>query len=160
MNGAGASSDTGRAGLAAAVALGAALGTLGLVQWAGHERAAFGGGESGGASFAEVEAALDAAGLQVCAAAEVPDGLANQAVTSRTYEVALRCSADPVAVVVDRFATARARDAAVRRFESLVRPRGSGVVYTLGDTVVSVPGSGDDGVRERLGAALGAAGAR
>jgi hypothetical protein len=61
---------------------------------------------------------------------------------------------------VDRFADAAARDASARRFEALVRPRGSGVVYTLGDTTVFVPGSGDDAVQDRLDGALRAAGAR
>ncbi len=144
-----------RTGAAVVVVLVALAGALGLVQWAGHERA-----PHGGTGFSAVEAAFGAAGLQVCAAADRPDGLAPQAVASRAYQLALRCPAEPAGVVVDRFADAAGRDAAAQRFESLVRPRGSGVVYTLGDTTVFLQGSGDDAVQDRLDAALRAAGAR
>ncbi|MGH3776104.1 MAG: hypothetical protein ACRDRR_10290 [Pseudonocardiaceae bacterium] len=153
-----------RAGPAASPAAGPWLAATGLavtlvvgmvVVFAGHERADFVGG-----SFPEVEAAFGAAGLTVCAATEARDPLAAQAVASRTYELGIRCPADVAPVVVDRFADAADRDAAAQRFEALVRPRGSGVVYTLGDTTVFVRGSGDTALQERLDAALRAAGAR
>jgi hypothetical protein len=140
---------------AVVVAVAALAGALGLVQWAGHERAPY-----DATGFPAVEAAFGAAGLQVCAAADRPDGLAPQAVASRTYLLARRCPDGPARVVVDRFADAADRDAAARRFESLARPRGSGVVATLGDTTIFVPGSGDDAVQDRLDSALRAAGAR
>ncbi|MGY1745937.1 hypothetical protein [Blastococcus sp. SYSU D00695] len=41
-----------------------------------------------------------------------------------------------------------------------MRPRGSGVVLTLGDGTVLVQGNGDGDARERLVAALRAGGAR
>jgi hypothetical protein len=144
-----------RTGVAVVVVLVALSGVLGLVQWAGHERAPF-----GTTGFPAVEAAFGAAGLQVCSATGRPDGLAPQAVASRTYLLARRCPEDPARVVVDRFGDAADRDAAAQRFESLVRPRGSGVVYTLGDTTVFLQGSGDHTVQERLDVALRAADAR
>ena len=147
--------ETGRVGLAVAVVVVAVLAVLGLVQWAASERAPF---EAG--SFDDVEATFAAAGLQVCAATDRPDGLAPQAVASRTYEVAVRCPLDSAQVVVDRFADVADRDAAAQRFEVLLRPRGSGVVYTFGDSTVFLQGSGDGGVRQRLTPALLAAGAR
>ncbi|MGY1623871.1 hypothetical protein ACI789_16865 [Geodermatophilus sp. SYSU D00965] len=146
--------EAARAGLAAAVALAVLLGVLGLAQWAGRERAPFGDG-----GFAEVEDAVARAGLRVCSVADEPVGPADRAVASRAYAVAADCPDGAVTVVVDRFATAAGRDAAARRFESLVRPRGHGAVVTLGSATVLVRG-GDTGVRDRLGAALRAAGAR
>ncbi|MGQ0574740.1 MAG: hypothetical protein ACT4RN_11135, partial [Pseudonocardia sp.] len=128
---------------------------VGVARWAGHERAEFAAG-----SFTEVEAAFGAAGLTVCAATGAPDPLAPAAVASRSYELGTGCTGDVAAVVVDRFADVAHRDAAALRFEGLVRPRGSGVVYTLGDTTVFVRGSGDHAVQERLDPALRAAGAR
>lgn len=145
------------AGIAVAAAVGAvalAL-VLALVSWAAHDRSEFTAG-----SFAQVEAAIAAAGLTVCARTEAPDPLAPGAVASRTYDVGRGCGGDTATVVVDRFATPAARDAAAQRFESLSRPRGSGVVYTLGDTTVSIRGSGDTAVQEALDPALRAAGAR
>ncbi|MDN5931195.1 MAG: hypothetical protein L0I24_09045 [Pseudonocardia sp.] len=141
--------------LVVTVALLVAVVVVVLLTWAAQPRSDFSSG-----SFAEVEAAFGAAGLQVCTADEAPDPLANQAVATRTYELATACPADPATVVVDRFADVAHRDAAARHFEILNRPRGSGVVYTLGDTTIFVPGSGDHEVQERLGAALRSADAR
>ncbi|WP_147332014.1 hypothetical protein [Geodermatophilus marinus] len=135
--------------------LAATLGALGLVQWAGHGRAPF-----GDVVFERVEAAAAAAGLQVCRVVDEPGGLAGGAVASRVYDLAVRCPAEGATVVVDRFATAADRDAAARRFESLLRPRGSGAVRTLGDGTVLVRGEGDDDVHRALARALDAAGAR
>jgi hypothetical protein len=142
---------------AVAVVVVALLGALLVVQWAAHERAPF---DAGADSFSTIEDTVATAGLQVCSATDRPDGLASQAIASRTYELAVRCPADPARVVVDQFASAADRDAAAQRFESLVRPRGSGVVYTLGDTTVFIQGSSDDEVQDRLDAALRSAGAR
>jgi hypothetical protein len=151
--------DRGARGVAPAVAVVALtlLAALLVVSWGAHERAPF---DTGPDSFTRVEDTVTTAGLQVCSATDRPDGLANQAIASRTYELAVVCPADPARVIVDQFASAADRDAAAQRFESLVRPRGSGVVYTLGDTTVFVQGSSDDEVQDRLDAALRAAGAR
>lgn len=151
----------GVAGAVAVVVL-ALLGALLVVQWAAHERAPF---DAGSDSFTRVEDTVASAGLQVCSATDRPDGLASQAIASRTYELAVppgcgQGPADPARVVVDQFANAADRDAAAQRFESLVRPRGSGVVYSLGDTTVFVQGSSDDEVQDRLDAALRSAGAQ
>jgi hypothetical protein len=148
------------AAAAGAIVVAAVLVAFLLVQWAGDERAPFDPGAAAPDSFTRVEATVATAGLQVCSATDSPDGLAGQAVASRTYELAVRCPANPARVVVDQFASAADRDAAAQRFESLVRPRGSGVVYTLDDTTVFIQGSSDDEVQDRLDAALRAAGAR
>jgi hypothetical protein len=141
--------------LAIVVVLVPLLAVLALVQAAGSGRPAFG-------ADAEdlTERAVGTAGLQVCSAVEEPGGWAAGAVAGRVYEVAARCSGDTVTVVVDRFGTPAGRDAAARRFESLVRPRASGVVVPLGDGTVLVRGAGDGDARQRLVAALRDAGAR
>jgi hypothetical protein len=138
-----------------AVVLGALLAVLGVVQWAGGDRAAFGPG-----SADAVERAVDAAGLQVCGITGAPHGLAPASVGSSAYEVASSCPGDPMTVVVDRFGSAADRDAAARRFESQTRPRSSGAVFTLADATVLLQGSGDGDVRRRLGEALRDQGAR
>ncbi|MGY1604753.1 hypothetical protein [Geodermatophilus sp. SYSU D00815] len=141
--------------LATGAVLASLLAVLGLAQWAARDRAEFAPG-----SAELVERAVRDAGLQVCSVVDEPDGLAPAALDSRAYEVAAGCPGDAATVVVDRFATAEGRDAAARRFESLVRPRGSGVVLTAGDGTVLVQGAGDGDVRARLVAALRGAGAR
>ncbi|MGE3287924.1 MAG: hypothetical protein AB7J32_17765 [Pseudonocardia sp.] len=153
--GTGTTGSGGRSGVALVVAGVALALVLALTTWwAGHERAPATG------SFPEVEAAFAAAGLTVCASTTAPDPLAPGALASRTYTLAVRCADGTATVVVDRFASTAERDAAARRFEVLGRPRGSGVVYTLGDTTVSVQGSGDSDVQRALAPALQAAGAR
>jgi hypothetical protein len=143
------------AAIGAAVAAGALLSALAVVQWAGHPHAPFGPG-----SFADAEAAMSAAGLAVCSAAEEPDPRANQAIASRTYRVAADCTGPAAVVVVDRFPDAADRDATARDLTARTRPRGSGVVYTLRDMTVFVPGTADTDVQTRLNAALHGAGAR
>jgi hypothetical protein len=129
-----------------------------IAAWSATERAPFRSGAAG--SFAQVEAAITGAGLVICRRTDDPGGQANQAVASRSYEVALDCSDQRTSLVVDRFADAGDRDAAARAFEGLNRPRAGGVVYTLGDSVIYQRGTGEDEVGERLGAALTQAGAR
>jgi hypothetical protein len=141
--------------LGTAVVLAALLAVLGVVQWAGRDRAAFGPG-----SFDAVERAVDEAGLRVCHVTEAPDGLAVSSIRSRAYEVAVSCPGDDATVVVDRFASAGDRDAAARQFESQVRPRSSGAVFTLADATVLLQGSGNGDVRRRLGEVLRHEGAR
>jgi hypothetical protein len=89
-----------------------------------------------------------------------PGPLAPRAVAGRTYELAVRCPADPARVVVDRFTEAADRDAAAQRFESPAPRRDSGAIYTLGATTDFVQGSGDDTVQDRLNDTLRAAGTR
>ena len=140
---------------AAGVVLAALLGALALVQWAGRDRAPFAPG-----AVDAVDRAVATAGLQVCSVVEEPDGLAPASVTGRAYAVAAACPGNTATVVVDRFGSAADRDAAARRFEGLARPRGSGLVLTLGDATVLVQGAGDGGVSRRLVEALRGVGAR
>lgn len=111
-------------------------------------------------SFDAIEPVLDSDGLHVCRTVETPEGLANQAVKSVTYEVARDCDGeDTVDVVVDEFDSADARDAAIRGFEVQTRPRASGAAWTFGSTTVFVLGTADDDVYERITQALDALGA-
>lgn len=158
-----------RTGVAVAVIAGAlALVLLLVVAWASGERAEF-----APRPFSDVDAALAAGGITVCAVTEAPDPYANQALASRTLTVAAACAAnsraadnraadnpagDRAQVLVDRFADADDRDAAVRAHEVLLRPRGSGVTYTFGDLSLLLRGDGP--TVERAGDALTAAGAR
>ncbi len=139
----------------AGVVLVVLLGVLALVQWAGRDRAEFTPG-----SAAALEQAVDAAGLRICAVTDVPRDRAGGSVAGRAYEVAAACPGDAATVVVDRYGSAADRDAAARRFESLLRPRSSGTVLTLGDATVLLQGAGDGGVRQRLVEALRDGGAR
>jgi hypothetical protein len=141
--------------LGTGVVLAALLATLAVVQWAGRDRAPFGPG-----SLDAVERAVATAGLRVCSVVDAPDGFAPASTGSRAYAVAPVCPEDTATVVVDRFASARDRDAAAQRFESLVRPRGSGTVLTLDDATVLLQGSGDGGTSRRLAGALRGEGAR
>ena len=103
-------------------------------------------------SFRRPSAAFDR--LPACRCARAADAAGrrwrNQALRSRTYALAVRC---PVDTGASRRSTVRRRDrTATPRpggFEALLRPRGSGVVYTLGDMTIFVLGSGDDDVQER-----------
>lgn len=144
-------------GVAAAVVLGAPLLVLaGIAAWAGLERAEF-----APRSVTDVESALTAGGLTVCARAATPDPLANQAVATRTLTVATDgARGDRADLVVDRFADADDRDAAVRAHEGQLRPRGSGAVYTWGELSILVRGGSDTAVADRAGDALRTAGAR
>jgi hypothetical protein len=112
-------------------------------------------------TFAEVEQALVAEGLQICDTRS-SDGHANQAVAGREYVVAIDCATgddDQVTVVVDEFSDADHRDAAARNFEGQVRPRAYGAVWTFGPFVISASGPRDDAVEERVTDALDQVGA-
>ena len=129
-----------------------------LASWAGRERAAF-----ATVPFATVDTAVSGAGLRVCSVSDVADPLAPAATASRTYGVAATdagCASDTARLVVDRFALPDQRDAAVRGDEGLVRPRGSATVLTWGDLAVTVAGTSEDAVSDRLTAALRRGGAR
>ena len=63
-------------------------------------------------------------------------------------------------VVVDRFDDVGHRDGAARHFESLLRPRGDGAVWTLGPFTLFANGGRDDDVMERLTTSLDDAGDR
>ena len=121
-----------------------------VVLFADNRRSRFGGG-----SFEQVDSAIAEAGLQVCDLVIDADGQANQAVASRSYDVAVSCGRGDIGqVVVDEFGDADDRDAAVRSFEAQLRPRGSGVAYTFGRFSLFVFGHGDDAVQDRLDAAF------
>lgn len=114
-----------------------------------------------GTTFADVERALGRGDLDVCTVSRDPDGLANQAVATRTYEVALDCASDDhVRLVVDRFDDAADRDGAAGQFEGLLRPRGDGAVWTWGPFTLFAGGARDDTVMERVTDSLDQAGAR
>lgn len=132
------------------------LAVLLVVATASNDRARAAGG-----SFADVERAVVDAGLQICSTVDDPGGQANQAVASRSYEVAQTCPNDATAqVVADQFADRADRDAAVRNVEVQVRPRASGVAYTYGRLSLFVFGHGDDAVQDRLDDAFQKLGAR
>jgi hypothetical protein len=118
-------------------------------------------GPRGAGALDAVENDVRAAGLVVCSRSDVPDPRGAAAVASRTLLVAVECASGETALVqVDQFADEQARDAAARSLEGLVRPRGSASVRTYGDLTITVRGTSDDAVAERLDAALIAAGAR
>ncbi|MGH9025408.1 MAG: hypothetical protein ACRDWD_04730 [Acidimicrobiia bacterium] len=103
------------------------------------------------ASLADIEDAITNGGLEICDTVEDDDGQANEAVESRQYVVAFDCdSDDTVQVVVDEFDDAEDRDGAARNFESQVRPRGYGVVWTYGPFTIFTFGERDDAVEEQL----------
>ena len=119
-------------------------------------RADFGSG-----SFSDVRGALEAGELEVCRVIDGPGGLANGATATRTFVVAIDCTeGERTELVVDRFEAAYARDAAARQFEVVSRPRGSGVVWTLGPFTIFAGGGQDDEVLGKITDALDAAGAR
>lgn len=142
-----------------AVALVAVL--LLVVLWIDGGRATF---VRGGVDAAV--GAIGSAGLAVCDRVErSPDGAVSpSALEAVTLDVAADrtgCATGPVARIgVERFASADDRDAAARTEEVRVRPRGSKLVHTLDDLVITVPGLADDDLTDRVSAALTAKGAR
>ena len=127
-----------------------------LVGWLAYERAEF-----APRSFTDVGSTLVASGLTVCSHVDAPNPAVPGSAASRSYTLALDCASGQTAeLLVDRFADAGTRDAAVRAHEVQVRPRGSGVAYTWGDLTLLVRGGGDRAVTDRAERALVAAGAR
>ena len=109
----------------------------------------------GDGSFGEIEDAFEQAGLETCAHHEEPGGIANQATSSGTYELALDCDdEDRAQVTVDAFDDVDDRDAAVRGFEVQVRPPGSGAAWTFGKTSIFVFGTADDAVFDKVATTL------
>jgi hypothetical protein len=124
-------------------------------------RAPFDDTDASRPGFGAVDRTLTADGLDVCDRTTDPAGLANQAVATRTYVVALDCGTDDVVrVLVDRYHDEDDRDGAARHFESLLRPRGDGAVWTWGPFTLFANGGRDDDVMERLTMSLDRAGAR
>ena len=97
------------------------------------------------ASFADVEAAIAAAGLQVCDEVET-EARTPGAAGERRYDVGLDCD-DPgeedAVLVATAFDDQEDRDGAARRFEGQVRPPAQGAVWTLGPVLVRVSGDRD-----------------
>ncbi len=110
--------------------------------------------------LSDVRAALGTGDLDICSETRRPDGLANEAIETRIYTVAIDCDEDRIRLTVDRFDDAEARDGAARQFEGLTRPRSDGVVWTWGPYTLFANGARDDDVMERLTDALHAAGAK
>jgi hypothetical protein len=111
-------------------------------------------------SYREVARTLERGGLEVCRTRRDPEGLANEAASTRTFVLATDCrSDDRVRLIVDRFDDEDARDAAARNAEVLVRPRGDGVTWTWGPFTLHARGERDDAVMERITDALDEAGA-
>lgn len=110
--------------------------------------------------LSEVRSGLRSGGIEICSETRRPDGLANEAIETRIYTVAIDCDDERIRLTVDRFDDAEARDGAARNFESLTRPRSDGVVWTFGPYTLFANGARDDVVMERLTDALDAAGAK
>jgi hypothetical protein len=111
--------------------------------------------------LSDVRAALAKGDLRVCGETRHPDGLANEAIETRVYTVAIDCAGDDrVRLTVDRFDDTEARDGAAQQFEVLSRPRSDGVVWTWGPFTLFANGARDDDVMERLTDALDTAGAQ
>ncbi len=110
--------------------------------------------------LADVRTALRTGDLEICSETRRPDGLANEAIDTRIYAVAIDCAGERVRVTVDRFDNVDARDGAARQFEALTRPRSDGVVWTFGPYTLFANGARNDDVMERLTDALDAAGAK
>jgi hypothetical protein len=104
------------------------------------------------ASFADVEAAIFAAGLQVCDEVET-EARTPGAVEERRYDIGVECG-DPdeqdAVVVATAFEDEEDRDGAARRFEGQVRPPAQGAVWTLGPLLVRVSGDRDPDAVDRL----------
>lgn len=107
------------------------------------------------ASYADVEAAIAGAGLEVCDRIET-EARTPGASDERRYDVAVDCRDDgeDAVVVATVYEDAEDRDGAARRFEAQVRPPAQGALWTLGPLTVRVSGDRDPDAVERLTEAL------
>jgi hypothetical protein len=108
------------------------------------------------ASFADVEAAIAAAGLRICDEVET-EARTPGAADERRYDVGLDCDEsdeEDVVVVATAFTDREDRDGAARRFEGQVRPPAQGAVWTLGPLLVRVSGDRDPEAVDALAEAL------
>lgn len=110
----------------------------------------------------ELESALRAAGLRICAAPEVgdpPEGADDE----QALSVAIDCGDedDQAAVSVIAWPDSEAGNNALRRFEVPTHPttRSHGITWALGQYTVSVSGQRDDAVVERVADAMDSLGA-
>lgn len=113
------------------------------------------------ASFADVEAAVFAAGLQVCDEFET-ESRSPGAAGERRYHVGVDCGDSDerdAVVVATAFEDEEDRDGAARRFEGQARPPAQGAVWTLGPILVRVSGDRDPEAVDRLADALDERGA-
>lgn len=105
----------------------------------------------------QIEPALTAEGLTVCARIE-PDPVTEGAVDELVLTVAISCGEDDdrADVAAVEWPDEAARDAALRRFEVQSRPSSAnhGTTWALGPLTVSVSGERDDAVVERVADAM------
>jgi hypothetical protein len=110
----------------------------------------------------EVESALRAAGLQICAA-PAPGEPPADADGEEAFDVAIACGDEDDHAVVSliEWPDSEARDNALRRFEVATHPttRSHGITWALGRYTVSVSGQRDDAVVERVADAMDGLGA-
>jgi len=112
---------------------------------------------------AEVQAALERAGLEICSSRE-GELLPPDAESERLLVVAEDCAArDDVRanVQITAWDDEDARDSAAARHESHARPTslGYGAVWTLGDLTIDLSGPRADAVSDRVGEAMESLGA-
>ena len=110
----------------------------------------------------QVQSALRAAGLEICAspsAGDPPEGADDE----DAFTVAIACGDedDRATVSVIAWPDSEARDNALRRFDVRTRPttRNHGITWALGRFTVSVSGERDDAVVERVADAMDSLGA-
>jgi hypothetical protein len=104
------------------------------------------------ASYADVEAAIAGAGLEVCERIET-EARTPGASDERRYDVAIDCGDEDegdAVVVATAYEDEEDRDGAARRFEGQVRPPAQGALWTLGPLTVRVSGDRDPDAVERL----------
>lgn len=110
-------------------------------------------------TVAELQLALVRDGLERCGR-PISLAPANQAVERQAIAVARDCHEGVATLVVDRFESAEARDAAARAFEAQARPRVDGVLWTWGPFTILVTGPRDDATLDRVADVLDRLGAR
>lgn len=124
--------------------------------------AACGGGKLERKRLSDIEAALRNAGLEICETA-VPDEPVENAEDEQLISVAVSCDDDQsrATVVVLGWPDATARDAALRRFDVQSRPsaQNHGITWAYGQFTINVSGERDEGVVDRVVAAMDAIGA-
>jgi deferrochelatase/peroxidase EfeB len=117
------------------------------------------------ADIATIEQAIVSSGLQVCAQGELNWSATPGFVSGKYYDVSTDCSIyDPnkpgARLWVAEFSNARARDSALRSFETMRRHIGSGAAWSKGPLVILIDGNQKDDVVIILREAITNAGAQ